>query len=336
MPIVEKEDLKKYVNSDIIFAKNELRLLKDKISDRDKKLHVFFDKLYRATEDGDNADVVKKKCKDILKSLTLFYTEEGARFGFYIQKEEKLGFFGKYFEEKPGTCFLISLNNCCIYDIIEYNSATEYKGDILCFIKNKQKNKNKSKWAVFTPQKNFLGQECILGELYDFFDVDFLSDIIGEKNEYHLKEVEIFEVAIEDEDYNKDNNENNDDNDNENYYDNNEENSNVIKIRINNGKKRRKQSIEEELEKKLTNNHSNNMKEENIKNNISFNSNNSKKNSSKDNINNQDNNSHQNELNENKDNKNINNISFKDNNEIIKEDGNNFFWKRFIKGKGEK
>jgi len=203
LPIVEKENIKKYVNSEIIFTKKELKLLKTKINNGNKNLHVFFDFLYRATEDGDNADIIKKKIKDIHKTLTLFYTEEGARFGIYIEKEIRYSIFGKSLKEKEGTSFLISLNNCIIYDILGENIATENKGDMLCFIKNKQKNKNGTGWAIFTPPKEFLRNSCILGDVTYVFDIEDNDEIIGDKNEYHLKEVEIFEVAIEEgDDYN--------------------------------------------------------------------------------------------------------------------------------------
>ena len=203
LPIVEKEKIRKYVNSEIIFTKKELKLLKTKINDGNKNLHVFFDLLYRATEEGDNAEVIKKKIKDIHKTLTLFYTEEGARFGIYIEKEIRYSIFGKSLKEKEGTSFLISLNNCIIYDILGENIATENKGDMLCFIKNKQKNKNGSSWAIFTPPKEFLGKSYILGDVTYVFDIEDNDEIIGDKNEYHLKEVEIFEVAIEEgDDYN--------------------------------------------------------------------------------------------------------------------------------------
>ena len=51
---------------------------------------------------------------------------------------------------------------------------------MLCFIRNKEKNRNGSGWAIFTPPKQFLGKECILGEIRGFFDVDYLEKIIGD------------------------------------------------------------------------------------------------------------------------------------------------------------
>ena len=197
--IVRKENIKKYVNSEIIFTKKELRMLKNKIlGEKKNRYHAFFDLIYRASEHGDNADVVKKKCKDCLKTLTLFYTEEDARFGIYVDREIKYGFFGKYYEEIPGSSFLVSLNHLDIYDILGENMATEKKGDILCFLKTKYKNENNNtNWVIYTPQKSFLKQKCVLGEINNFFEVENLQDILGEKIEYHLRQVEIFEVAVE-------------------------------------------------------------------------------------------------------------------------------------------
>ena len=218
LPIIEKENIRKYVNSEIIFTKNELRALKTKVNHGDKKFHVFFDLLYRATDDGDNSEEAKKKVKDIMRTLTLFYTVEGARFGIYVEKEIRYTIFGKSLKEKPGSSFLISLNYLDIYDILDYNIVTENKSDMLCFIKNKKKDINGSNWSIFTPPKDFLGKLCILGEINNYFDVEDLEDIIGEKTEYHLKQVEIFDVAIEEEgeyDYNQVIENQNDSNENE-------------------------------------------------------------------------------------------------------------------------
>ena len=69
--------------------------------------------LYRATRDGDYEDAIKLRCDKKLKTLTLFYTIEGARFGIYIEKKIKSTIkSGKKIVEVPGTSFIISLNNC--------------------------------------------------------------------------------------------------------------------------------------------------------------------------------------------------------------------------------
>ena len=318
LPITKKENIKKYVNSEIIFTKSELKLLKNKISQGNKEIHVFFDILYRATKDGDNTDVIKKICKDIKKTLTLFYTEEGARFGFFIYKEISYSIFGKSLKEVPGSCFLISLNNLKIYNILEDKTATENKKDILCFIKSKQENKNRSGWAICTPSKDFLGKECILGEMKDIFDEENLEleDIIGEKNEYHLKEVEIFEVAIESD---------------EDYYD--EINQGKEEIKIDN-EKNQNDTNKSQTDKSISNKNSedNRTNEENKKSNESENSNNNINKSNK-NSNKKNNDDDINNLNKNND-ISINDISIKNGDENLnhKNRNENFLMTGIIKG----
>ena len=106
-----------------------------------------------------------------------------------------------YLAERPGTCFLVSLNNLEIYDIYKRFYSSENK---LCFIKNKKKNRNGSSYAIYTPPKGFLGVSCYMGNINSFFNVNGNEDIIGEKEEYQLKEVEICKVSIEKRENNED------------------------------------------------------------------------------------------------------------------------------------
>ena len=195
LTMAPKEDIRLYCKSHIIFTKDELRLLKKKLN-YDKNLYsVFFDVMYRASEDGDNVEIAKKVMQKEKKTLTLFETEKGARFGIYVEKKLDTSILmNKYLAERPGTSFLVSLNNLEIYDIYKKYVSSEHK---LCFIKNKKKNRNESSYAIYTPPNNFLGANCYMGDLTAFFMVDGNEDIIGEKEEYKLKEVEICKVSIE-------------------------------------------------------------------------------------------------------------------------------------------
>ena len=201
LPIYPREDLRKYVNSRIIFTKKELRLLKKKINNGDKNQHVFFDLLYRASIDGANEEIIRKNTKNQTPTLTLFYTYEGARFGLYIEKQIEYSIFGTHaYREKPSTSFLISLNHKEIYDIYDGYIATNNTYDTLCFIKSHTKSKNGTYWIIYTPPKNFLGEHsCFMGnaEEQPMFEIDDMRDIVGDSLEYHLKDVEIFKVAIE-------------------------------------------------------------------------------------------------------------------------------------------
>ena len=192
-----REEIKKYVNSRIIFRKDELRLLKDKISNNDRKLHVFFDLLYRASENGDKELTVREKIEDYYETLTLFYTQEGARFGVYIKRIEAHSFMkGKNYKEVPGSCFLVGLNNLVIYQIDNNKTSNDHFKDVLCFGRTFYLNKNGSNWMIFTPQNNFLGKKCIIGNGEGLFSNIDIEELVGDK-EYHIKDVEIFNVAIE-------------------------------------------------------------------------------------------------------------------------------------------
>ena len=199
IPIVPRENLKKYVNSRIIFTKNELRLLKMKLSDGNKKIHVFFDLLYRASIDGDYEEIIKNSIKDKEKTLTLFYTYEGARFGVYIHKKLGKSFLKKkIYKEVPGTSFIVSLNNLRFFDILRNKTSKNgYYDDYLSFGRTFYLNTNGSNWLINTPRSNFLKKRCTIGNQkgeYNDFDPELL---VGNKNDYHIKDVEIFHVAFE-------------------------------------------------------------------------------------------------------------------------------------------
>ena len=214
IPIVPREDLKKYINSRIIFTKNELKLLKTKLSKGIKKLHVFFDLLYRASMDGDFEEIIKKNVLNKEKTLTLFYTYEGSRFGVYIYKALGTSILkGKIYKEVPGTSFIVSLNHLRFFDIMENKTSKGGKEDYLSFGRTYYLNANSSNWLIYTPKSNFLKKRCIIGNQQgDYYDYD-PELLVGKKKEYHIKDVEIFEVVFEkddeEEDEKKTNNKNN-------------------------------------------------------------------------------------------------------------------------------
>jgi hypothetical protein len=192
-----REQIRKYVNSRIFFRKDELRLLKDKISNNNRKLHVFFDILYRASQDGDKELPIRESIADYGETLTLFYTYEGARFGVYLNREETLSFIkGRHFREIPGTCFIVGLNNLVIYQIEKNKTSNDDFKDVLCFGRTYYLNKNGTHWMIFTPQNHFLDKKCIIGTGEGLFKNVNIEKLVG-GYEYHLKEVEIFSVAIE-------------------------------------------------------------------------------------------------------------------------------------------
>ena len=208
IPIVPRQNLKKYVNSRIIFTRTELKLLKNKLSEGNKKVHVFFDLLYRASTDGDFQEIVKKSYFNREKTLTLFYSYEGSRFGVYMQKRKATSFIkGKILKEVPGTSFIVSLNNLKFFDISPTKTAKEGHEDCLSFGRTFYLNANGSNWLIYTPRSKFLKKKCTIGnQLGEYYDFD-PEVLVGSNYEYHLKDVEIFHVVFEkDEDDNHDNN----------------------------------------------------------------------------------------------------------------------------------
>ena len=198
IPIVPREDLKKYINSRIIFTKTELKLLKIKLSRGDRKCHVFFDLLYRASIDGDYEEIIRDNIINKEKILTLFYTYEGSRFGVYIHQKMTTSFLkGKIYKEIPGESFIVSLNNLKCFDISSNGTSKEGFNDYLSFGRTFYLNENGTNWLIYTPKSNFLKKRCIIGnqqgEYYDYEP----KILIGNSNEYHIKDVEIFEVVFE-------------------------------------------------------------------------------------------------------------------------------------------
>ena len=209
IPIVQREDIKKFVNSRIIFTKNELRLLKTKFTQGDRHLHAFFDLLYRASKDGDYEDIVKSMTKNKEKTLTLFYTYEGARFGVYMCGKPGSSFIkGKIIKEIPGTSFMVSLNNLKFFDILPNKTSKEGEENSLCFGRTFYLNSNGSNWIINTPRNAFLKKKCIIcNRGTDYIDLD-TELLVGVRDEYHLKDVEIFEVCLEKDEDSKDKKEN--------------------------------------------------------------------------------------------------------------------------------
>ena len=209
LPMVEREDLKSYINSRIFFTKKELQKIKSKITKERRHLHTYFDLLYRASIDGDYEDKIISLCEGYYPQLVLFYTEEGARFGVYIEKEKNVNFFGKVsYKEIPSTSFLFGLNTMTIYDIEKGKKATDDMDEKLCFGRSFYYNDNETNWLIYTPKNNFLNLQLLIGDKVSNFGMIDTHKIIGINRDYHLKDVEIFKVKVypNDDEENKNNN----------------------------------------------------------------------------------------------------------------------------------
>ena len=192
-----REDLKQYINSRIFFTKKELQMVKDKITKKQKNLHTYFEVLYRASIDGDFEPQINYLCEGIYPQLILFYTQDGARFGVYIEKEKHVNILGMTeYREIPGTCFLFSLNSLKTYRILEGEKATDDRPETLCFGRSSLFNNNGSNWLIFTPRNGFLDEYCLIGDKLSNFGKINTNEIVGKQKSYYLEDVEIFKVVI--------------------------------------------------------------------------------------------------------------------------------------------
>ena len=202
LPMVKRENLKQYINSRIFFTKKELKMVKKRILKGNKHLQLYLDLLYRASMDGDFEDSIISFSEGVYPQLVLFYTEDGARFGAYVEKEKYISMFGKLsYKEVPGTSFLLSLNSLKIYDILKGEIATDNREERLCFGRTFLFNENGSNWFLYHPRNQFLDIKCMIGDKKsNFGDID-TDEIVGTKKDYYLKDVEIFKVTVEREEH---------------------------------------------------------------------------------------------------------------------------------------
>ena len=197
IPEIKKEKIPN-LNSRIIFTNKELKLILQRISEGDKEMKVELNLLYRASSDGDFEEALKSKVEGKLKTLTLFHTKEGARFGFYIEKRIKTTIkSGSKILEVPGTSFIVGLNNLIYYNVFMKKNSLYYKNDnLLCFGLCSSVNNNKTKWLVHTKRNNFIGKKYLFGDKNDVYLNLDTTKIIGNNLSYHIKDVEVFEVDI--------------------------------------------------------------------------------------------------------------------------------------------
>ena len=105
------------VKGDIIQDVKELELLSRKISRNKRKIKLNL--LYKATIDGDRAEVFHKKCDGAKSSLVLVKSANDKRFGGYTTRDWK----GNSIEKKDNNAFVFSLDKMKIYDIIPGEDA---------------------------------------------------------------------------------------------------------------------------------------------------------------------------------------------------------------------
>ena len=196
IPETKRENIPN-LNSRIIFTKKEYNFIIQQFREIEKTIKVELRLIYRASSDGDFEEAVKLKFNGELKTLTLFHTMEGYRFGFYVQKRIKTTIkSGTKILEVPGTSFLVGLNNFVCYHVyMKKNSLFEKSDNFFCFGYCSNVNNNKTRWLVYTQRNNFINKKFLFGDKNDVYVNLNTSKIIGNSLTYHIKDIELFEVV---------------------------------------------------------------------------------------------------------------------------------------------
>ena len=101
--------------SDVIERENELDLIKDRLGKNNLNLIL----LYKATRDGDDAEIFHAKVGDTRNNITLIKTNQGVRFGGYTSQS----WDGVNIFKEDDSAFVFSLTKLKTYDVNQNESA---------------------------------------------------------------------------------------------------------------------------------------------------------------------------------------------------------------------
>ena len=101
--------------SDVLERENELDLIKDRLGKNNLNLIL----LYKATRDGDDAEIFHAKVGDTRNNITLIKTSQGVRFGGYTSQS----WDGVNIFKPDDSAFVFSLTKLKTYDVNQKESA---------------------------------------------------------------------------------------------------------------------------------------------------------------------------------------------------------------------
>ena len=198
-----EQNSKIFIDSNLISCSNIINTLEDWniIIERLKKIgpqynNILFKLVYRATRDGDSAEIFHKKCDKIGPNITLVLTINNIRFGGFTKNNwehlkedinEKDPEIGSGKDDVDAFCFSVDLNK--IYNNIELDS-----GVVFCcnkygptFCRN-----------IFSINDNMLtkGGFCLKKKYSCFSGQESDYEISGGKKVFGIKDVEVLEILF--------------------------------------------------------------------------------------------------------------------------------------------
>ena len=178
----QEEDDVKEVKGDIIHDMSELEMITKKINKENKR--IIINLLYKASADSDRAEVFHDKCDEANNTIVLVETKDGKRFGGYTTKSWK----GNCVEKADTDAFIFSFDKMKTYDNIPGDDAIGCYpkfGPIFlgCQIKIFDNAFTKG-GTTFEKELNFNTEE------------DY--ELTGGSRTFEVKDIEVYEVIIED------------------------------------------------------------------------------------------------------------------------------------------
>ena len=135
------------IDSKIITKIEELEFLEKRLKNNEilMKKNIIYKLLYRATRDGNDAQIFYKKCDNIMETLAIIKTTKGMRFGGYTEKKWIISSpTTTFYKDYKGICFCFSLDLFRIYDFngnsrrsigCYYGSGPYFLDDNMVFLK---------------------------------------------------------------------------------------------------------------------------------------------------------------------------------------------------------
>ena len=174
--------LKEKILSDIITNINELDVINKRLLRQNKR--TVYTLIYKATRDGDKAEIFHTMCDSYNHTVVLIKTLKGRRFGGYTYEKWE----GEDVNKVDNRSFLFSIDKQKVYNVIRNEEA------IGCY---KLNGPDFCGWQIVI-QDNFLtNKQCYTGEKEMNFRTDEDYELNGGEKYFGVQELEVFQVKWE-------------------------------------------------------------------------------------------------------------------------------------------
>ncbi len=174
--------LKEKILSDIITNINELDIINKRLLRQNKR--TVYTLIYKATRDGDKAEIFHTMCDSYNNTVILIKTLKGRRFGGYTHEKWE----GEDVSKVDNRSFLFSIDKQKVYNVMKNEEA------IGCY---KLNGPDFCGWQIVI-QDNFLtNKQCYTGEKEMNFRTDEDYELNGGEKYFGVQELEVFQVKWE-------------------------------------------------------------------------------------------------------------------------------------------